>query len=377
MSARRDSAVSAGEGRAGMARDAEGLRRRVARPTRRGVLVACLGALLYGAGANVSAGWVVALAALLLGSLPWGWLTARRAATTLTVRRILPREATAGEPVAVGLELAARAPAVAVVQDGLTGAAGAVTELWRGGDLTGVVVLRRGHAGSGTVHVVLTDLFGLVEVPLSGPVPAELVVRPAVPVLRGPPAGSGWAVEAGQATSRHGSGPEVVGIREYQHGDPLRAVHWRSTARRGHLVVRDLTDRSRPRVSVALQSGPWAQASLDRATEVAAAVAADAARHGLAAAVTADGWAMGWSPSVLRMLALLPPHAGAPPSELGAPVSRPTEVLVTLEPANGGVAVSVTSGGDRRELGTVPDAATAGEVGQWLSGRRAGWREGA
>src|SRR5260370_4620783 len=34
-----------------------------------------------------------------------------------------------------------------------------------------------------------------------------------------------------------GEGSEFYGIREYQPGDPLRRVHWRSSARMGRLAV--------------------------------------------------------------------------------------------------------------------------------------------
>src|SRR4029079_4365640 len=34
-----------------------------------------------------------------------------------------------------------------------------------------------------------------------------------------------------------GPGLDIAGVREWQHGDDPRRVHWRSTARRGRLIV--------------------------------------------------------------------------------------------------------------------------------------------
>jgi uncharacterized protein (DUF58 family) len=37
--------------------------------------------------------------------------------------------------------------------------------------------------------------------------------------------------------TRRGEGQDMHGVREYQHGDPLRRVHWRTSARTGKLAV--------------------------------------------------------------------------------------------------------------------------------------------
>jgi uncharacterized protein (DUF58 family) len=40
-------------------------------------------------------------------------------------------------------------------------------------------------------------------------------------------------------SSSKGAGIDYYGVREYRSGDPLRHVHWKTTARRGELVVRE------------------------------------------------------------------------------------------------------------------------------------------
>lgn len=45
-------------------------------------------------------------------------------------------------------------------------------------------------------------------------------------------------------SSRKGAGIDYYGVREFRSGDPLRHVHWRTTARRGELVVREFERES-------------------------------------------------------------------------------------------------------------------------------------
>ena len=52
-----------------------------------------------------------------------------------------------------------------------------------------------------------------------------------------------------------GSGAEVLQLREYRRGDPLRAVDWKATARRKRLVSRDFTEDQHLEVIVAVDAG--------------------------------------------------------------------------------------------------------------------------
>jgi uncharacterized protein (DUF58 family) len=52
-----------------------------------------------------------------------------------------------------------------------------------------------------------------------------------------------------------GSGTEVLQLREYRRGDPLRAVDWKATARRGRLVSRDFSADQHLEVIVAIDAG--------------------------------------------------------------------------------------------------------------------------
>jgi uncharacterized protein (DUF58 family) len=97
----------------------------------------------------------------------------------------------------------------------------------------------RGRFRVGPLTVRLTDPFGLVELPRAFSAAESLVVTPAVHPLPEIRLGGEWA-GAGESLSRSvaTAGEDDSATREYRLGDDLRRIHWRSTARRGELMVR-------------------------------------------------------------------------------------------------------------------------------------------
>jgi uncharacterized protein (DUF58 family) len=97
----------------------------------------------------------------------------------------------------------------------------------------------RGRFVVGPLSLRFADLFGLVELTRSFTTTDALVVTPAVTPLRAIQLGGDWA-GGGDSRARSIStmGEDDVTTREYRHGDDLRRVHWRSTARYGELMVR-------------------------------------------------------------------------------------------------------------------------------------------
>lgn len=141
---------------------------------------------------------------------------------------------------------------------------------------------QRGRHVLGPAVVAVRDPFGLAERRrvLAGTV--TLTVLPAVWSL---PAGVPLGGATGQlpAGSRRPTshGEDIADIREFVHGDDLRAVHWPSTAHRGRLMVRQAEEATVPRASVLLDlrrdrhhgTGPHAS------IEVAVATAASIVHH--------------------------------------------------------------------------------------------------
>jgi uncharacterized protein (DUF58 family) len=116
---------------------------------------------------------------------------------------------------------------------------------------------------------------GRVEVPVERP--SVVTVRPRVPELGALFTDTGtWGDGGRRALARRPSGLEPHGVREYLEGEPLRAVHWPTSARRGELMVRELEDAPRENIAVVLDvdggsvAGPRGTSSLDDAVRAAA-----------------------------------------------------------------------------------------------------------
>src|SRR4051812_5337591 len=98
---------------------------------------------------------------------------------------------------------------------------------------------RRGRHILGPLRLKLVDPFGLVERTVSGVDTAPLLVVPRVrPLGRGGPSGGHGGGGEGARRSLAVHGEDDVSARQYRHGDDLRKVHWRATARTGELMVR-------------------------------------------------------------------------------------------------------------------------------------------
>ncbi|GAA4353051.1 DUF58 domain-containing protein [Angustibacter luteus] len=97
----------------------------------------------------------------------------------------------------------------------------------------------RGRFLIGPLSLTLTDPFGMGEHRRSFTARDQLIVIPrvvALPPVQLPGDWSGSGDSRPRAVSA--SGEDDVTTREYHQGDDLRRVHWRSTARRGELMVR-------------------------------------------------------------------------------------------------------------------------------------------
>ncbi len=54
---------------------------------------------------------------------------------------------------------------------------------------------------------------------------------------------------------RTGAGAEILQLRDYRRGDPLRVIDWKATARRGRLISRDMSEDQHLEVIVAIDAG--------------------------------------------------------------------------------------------------------------------------
>jgi uncharacterized protein (DUF58 family) len=101
------------------------------------------------------------------------------------------------------------------------------------------------------------------------------VVHPRVHPLGAPPTSRGFRVVGGDARpapSPHGD--EFRTLREYELGDDLRRIHWRSVARLDHLVVREHDAPGEAPDTVVLddRDGHWDPERFERGVEWAASL---------------------------------------------------------------------------------------------------------
>jgi uncharacterized protein (DUF58 family) len=100
---------------------------------------------------------------------------------------------------------------------------------------------RRGKFRWSGLVVAGTDALGLVTMSRSYETePAEITVLPAPIALSIElPHAASWGINEVELGRSRGAGIEPRGIREYVAGDPLRHIHWRTSAKRGTLLVKE------------------------------------------------------------------------------------------------------------------------------------------
>ena len=138
----------------------------------------------------------------------------------------------------------------------------------------------RGRFSTGPLTVRTSDPFGLVQLDRQFVATSEVMVTPRVvplPTIRA----TGGAGSTGEARPHRIGvvGQDDILVREYRHGDDVRRIHWRSTARWGDLMVRREEQAWDPSASVLLDSrtaahaGRGMQNSMEWAISAAASIA--------------------------------------------------------------------------------------------------------
>jgi uncharacterized protein (DUF58 family) len=240
-------------------------------------------ALLFLAASTAQAGWLFVIAAAVLG-LVVGSFFVRHSLSKLTITRAVPRRARVGDDIRVGLIVnnsgtrhspllrledrhVAYDPAKVVIES-LGPKETAHVELVRS-------LNRRGHFESGPLNLFSGYPFGFVRSSRTIDIPTEITVVPRWVELRYFPIlePSSSPSDVLHERARTGAGEQYLGVREYRPGDPPRAVHWRSTARAGKLIVREFEEEVASRVALVI-AGDDVGAPPDSAYEMLIAAAA-------------------------------------------------------------------------------------------------------
>jgi uncharacterized protein (DUF58 family) len=189
---------------------------------------------------------------------------------------------------------------------------------------------RRGILEVGPLDVVITDPFGVAQAKVRVTGVSELTVYPAVDEVAPIPLSSGVDPHSGadHRNKLSPAGEEFFALREYVVGDDLRRVHWASTARRDHLMVRqdELPWQGRATIFLDTRGGYRPDEAIEPAVRAAASlVHAGRRRNQQLRLVTADGGDSGFAGSYAQIEAVMERLAVLTPSghhDLGPALDR-------------------------------------------------------
>lgn len=260
------------------------------RPTRRAFIIFGAGVMLFMAGSTAQAGWLFVLSAGVLGLVAASLLT-RHNLSSAQIERIAPRRACVGDPVGGGVivrNVGRRAVPLMRIEDNYAAFEPtiAMSERLGPGEESRIELVkeahRRGVFRSGEVTLTSGAPFGFSRSRRTLEVPGETTVVPRWFDLRSFPIlePSSFPSDVLHERARTGAGQEYLGVREYRPGDPQRAVHWRSTARVGQLVVREFEEEVQSRVTLVLAGGDHGEPP-DSAFEMLVSAAASIAIYAL------------------------------------------------------------------------------------------------
>lgn len=157
--------------------------------------------------------------------------------------------------------------------------------------------LKRGKYTLGPIRLTTCDPLGFCRFSCDYPLVSPLIVLPralTIPELRIWTTG-GLGEHQFEGAGAKGSGIEFHGVREYQAGDELRRVHWRSTARHGQLNVIEFEHSRAEDTLIAIdlkrgsEIGAGRYTSLEYAVKIAAGIAEQALAIGSLARLACAG----------------------------------------------------------------------------------------
>jgi uncharacterized protein (DUF58 family) len=144
-----------------------------------------------------------------------------------------------------------------------------------------LLVKRRGPYLLEGIKLLTRFPFGLFVKAATVPLQSEILVYPEVKPLPQVLLDDLSVLGRDQALSQRGQGTALHNLRLYQPGDDSRTIHWKTTARKSLLIVRETEAEDQRRVTIALQtaipegwSGLDCQEPFEKAVSLTASLAA-------------------------------------------------------------------------------------------------------
>jgi len=269
--------------------------------TTRGRAALALGAATYLVAWALGSRPLYPAAVGLLLAVLLSWLSVRVTARPLALRRRLQAEPLEGDDVQVRVELELEspvAPAGITLLERFAKLGERRTPLRRQGRYLWaryvIPAVPRGRYALEEAVAVVEDPFGLerIELPLGRQ--EALVVYPRLVELDRLFSEAGvHAREGRRLLLQRPTGFDLHSVRDYVEGDSLRKVHWRTTARRGHLMVKELEDSPRDELAVVLDAHrAFSRDAFDAAVRAAGSIVQAYARRGRRASLVVGGAAL-------------------------------------------------------------------------------------
>lgn len=253
--------------------------------TRRGATrgtyaIAGFSGALYFAARTTGAGWLMVILCVLVAVLVIGIVWPRLALIRVRLDATGPTDAVAGDPLTLDLRVTNPGLGVRIRPVDPPGAWTAALA-----SAPSALVIEPPHRGvltRITVEVSSAAPFGLVwwRRLLTAPLGRPVDVAPRRGEVPHHTSDRG-VIDGATPTHRATVGGDTIrSIREHRPGDSLRMVHWPATARHGSLLVKELDQPERPRLTVLVDLRGDADAS-ERAAEHAMGVICDALEAGI------------------------------------------------------------------------------------------------
>lgn len=151
-------------------------------------------------------------------------------------------------------------------------------------DLFTIPTQRRQVLEVGPVRSVRQDPFVILRRQVKWTDRYELFIHPQTTALDGSSSGFIRDLEGMPTSDLSNSDVSFHALREYQHGDDRRHIHWKSTARTGELMVRQFEETRRSHLALALTTSleEYSEAHSEEDFELAVSVAASIGQQAVA-----------------------------------------------------------------------------------------------
>jgi len=221
-------------------------------PTRGGMALALLGLGIFGAAQTTGAGWLTVLSSIVVGTIAVGVIWPIMLIRTVELSVTAPADAVANRPFLLDVRVERPTAGIRIEPSDLI-----AQPVWAQPPSGGVIEASAAHRGvlnSIGFDVSCSAPFDLfttrkhVLVDLSQPI----YVAPEPIPMQLPDRLLGGSGGDGMGAGGSGPGETVRSLREYTPGDAMRMVHWRASARRDQLLIKELEPPERPHLAIVL-----------------------------------------------------------------------------------------------------------------------------